>query len=110
MKACLEMALLMVPNIGVKKDILKDDKYVYLFSVEEVNRRALKGTPFRDAYKEVGIEIEEGNFNPQRTVKHTHEGSIGNLCNKEIQRKMKKSRAKINDAVIEKAIQKLLKV
>lgn len=110
MKACLEMALLMVPNIGVKKDILKDDKYVYLFSVEEVNRRATKGLPFRDAYKQVGIEIEEGNFNPERTVKHTHEGSIGNLCNKEIQRKMKKARAKINGAAVDKAIQKLLKV
>jgi len=110
MKACLEMALLMVPNIGVKKDILKDDKYVYLFSVEEVNRRATNGLPFRDAYKQVGIEIEEGNFNPERTVKHTHEGSIGNLCNKEIQRKMKKARAKINGAAVDKAIQKLLKV
>lgn len=110
MKACLEMALLMVPNIGVKKDILKDDKYVYLFSVEEVNRRATKGVPFRDAYKQVGIEIEEGKFNPERTVKHTHEGSIGNLCNKEIQRKMKKARAKINGAAVDKAIQKLLKV
>ncbi|MFZ9847346.1 MAG: argininosuccinate lyase [Flavobacteriales bacterium] len=110
MNACLEMALLMVPNIGVKKDILKDDKYVYLFSVEEVNRRATKGLPFRDAYKQVGIEIEEGNFNPERTVKHTHEGSIGNLCNKEIQRKMKKARAKINGAAVDKAIQKLLKV
>ncbi len=110
MKACLEMALLMVPNIGVKKDILKDDKYVYLFSVEEVNRRATNGLPFRDAYKQVGIEIEEGNFNPERTVKHSHEGSIGNLCNKEIQRKMKKARAKINGAAVDKAIQKLLKV
>ena len=110
MKACLEMALLMVPNIGVKKDILKDDKYVYLFSVEEVNRRATRGLPFRDAYKQVGIEIEEGNFNPERTVKHTHEGSIGNLCNKEIQRKMKNARAKINGAAVDKAIQKLLKV
>ena len=110
MKACLEMALLMVPNIGVKKDILKEDKYVYLFSVEEVNRRATNGLPFRDAYKQVGIEIEEGNFNPERTVKHTHEGSIGNLCNKEIQRKMKKARAKINGAAVDKAIQKLLKV
>ncbi len=110
MKACLEMALLMVPNIEVKKDILKDDKYVYLFSVEEVNRRATNGLPFRDAYKQVGIEIEEGNFNPERTVKHSHEGSIGNLCNKEIQRKMKKARAKINGAAVDKAIQKLLKV
>ncbi len=110
MKACLEMALLMVPNIGVKKDILKDDKYVYLFSVEEVNRRATNGLPFRDAYKQVGIEIEEGNFNPERTVKHSHEGSIVNLCNKEIQRKIKKARAKINGAAVDKAIQKLLKV
>ena len=109
MKACLEMALLMVPNIGVKKDILKDDKYVYLFSVEEVNRRTLNGKPFRDAYKEVGIEIEKGNFDPQRSVNHTHEGSIGNLCNKEIQRKMKQSYAKINAAAVEAAIKKLLK-
>jgi argininosuccinate lyase len=109
MKSCLEMALLMVPNIGVKKDILKDDKYIYLFSVEEVNRRTLKGKPFRDAYKEVGIEIEKGKFNPERTVNHTHEGSIGNLCNKDIQRKMKKAYSKINSAAVETAIQKLLK-
>ena len=66
--------------IEIKEDIIEDDKYKYAFSVEEVNRRAKEGTPFRDAYKQVGIEIEEGRFTPDKNINHTHEGSIGNLC------------------------------
>lgn len=80
LKDCLRMAHLMLSNISVKKDILADEKYKYLFSVEEVNRLVLAGMPFRDAYKKVGLDIESGNYNPQTSVKHTHEGSIGNLC------------------------------
>ncbi|PTQ94153.1 argininosuccinate lyase [Mucilaginibacter yixingensis] len=81
---CLHMAKFMLEHIEVKNDILNDPKYAYLFSVEEVNRLALEGVPFRDAYKQVGIAIEQGNFNPEKKVNHTHEGSIGNLHNAEI--------------------------
>jgi argininosuccinate lyase len=84
LKDCLQMAEFMLQHITVKTDILNDPKYDYLFSVDEVNRLALSGTPFRDAYKQVGLAIEQGNFNPEKTVQHTHEGSIGNLCNDQI--------------------------
>src|ERR1700748_3318991 len=89
-KQCLEMAAFMLKHIEVKKDILNDPKYAYLFSVEEVNRLVLNGTPFRDAYKQVGLEIEQGDFNPDKQVNHTHEGSIGNLGNAQITASMNK--------------------
>lgn len=82
---CLRMMTLMLSNIKVRENILDDDQYRYLFSVEEVNKRVLAGVPFRDAYREVGREIEAGTYNPPRMVSHTHEGSIGNLCNDRIQ-------------------------
>lgn len=81
---CLEMTTFMLQNISIKNDILADKKYAYLFSVEVVNELALRGTPFREAYKIVGETIENGTFAPEMTVNHTHEGSIGNLCNEEI--------------------------
>jgi len=81
---CLEMTTLMMAQVEINTEILKDPRYDYLFSVEEVNRQTLSGVPFRDAYKKVGLEIEAGNFKPDKTVNHTHEGSIGNLCNEEI--------------------------
>jgi len=81
---CLRMTTSMLANIEVNDHILDDKKYLYLFSVEEVNRRTTEGTPFRDAYKQVGLEIESNQFNPVMTVNHTHEGSIGNLCNDKI--------------------------
>lgn len=81
---CLEMTTFMLQNISIKSDILADKKYAYLFSVEVVNALALKGTPFREAYKIVGETIENGTFAPEMIVNHTHEGSIGNLCNQEI--------------------------
>ena len=108
MISCLEVALLVVPNIGIKKDIVKDPMYDYLFSVEEVNRRVLNGMPFRDAYREVGLEIEAGNFNPSREVNHVHEGSIGNLCTAEIKVKMEHNYQKINSQKIDIAIKTLL--
>ncbi len=74
----------MLQNITVNTEILNDPKYAYLFSVEEVNRMVLSGTPFRDAYKQVGLAIEQGDFNPAKQVYHTHEGSIGNLNNERI--------------------------
>lgn len=106
--SCLEVALLVIPNISVKKDILNNDLYDYLFSVEEVNRRVLEGKPFRQAYKEVGIEIENGNFKPNKSVNHTHEGTIGNLCTAQIKAKMDKNYAKITNNKINVAIKKLL--
>jgi argininosuccinate lyase len=81
---CLEMTALMMAQVEINTEILKDSRYDYLFSVEEVNRLTLSGLPFRDAYKKVGLEIEAGNFKPDKTVHHTHQGSIGNLCNNEI--------------------------
>lgn len=81
LKDCLRMVAHMMREVKVNADILQDEKYALLFSVEEVNRRVLAGTPFRDAYKQVGLEIEAGKFAPDKTVHHTHEGSIGNLCN-----------------------------
>src|SRR5690606_6846534 len=82
---CLQMATFMLENIQIKNQILDDSKYDYLFSVEEVNRQVLEGVPFRDAYKNTGLAIEAGNFSPDKSLKHVHEGSIGNLCNAEIQ-------------------------
>ena len=84
LKDCLHMATFMLQSITVNTEILNDPKYAYLFSVEEVNRLTLSGTPFRDAYKQVGLAIEKGEFNPDKKVNHTHEGSIGNLGNVEI--------------------------
>jgi len=81
---CLEMTTMMMSEVVVNTEILKDVRYDYLFSVEEVNRLTLAGVPFRDAYKQVGSEIEVGNFKPNKEISHTHEGSIGNLYNNEI--------------------------
>lgn len=81
---CLEMTAMMMAQVVVNTEILNDPRYDFLFSVEEVNRLTLSGVPFRDAYKQVGLEIEAGNFKPDKTVNHTHQGSIGNLCNDEI--------------------------
>ena len=84
LKDCLRMVTHMMREVKVNEHILDDDKYSLLFSVEEVNRRVLAGMPFRDAYKQVGLDIEAGKFIPSKSVNHTHEGSIGNLCNQSI--------------------------
>ncbi len=84
LKSCLEMLTYSLKNIQVKDNIIEDEKYLYLFSVEEVNKLVQSGVPFRDAYKIVGKNIQEGTFNPDKKVKHTHKGSIGNLCLDEI--------------------------
>ena len=81
LKDCLRMVTHMMREVKVNEHILDDDKYSLLFSVEEVNRRVLAGMPFRDAYKQVGLDIEAGKFIPSKSVNHTHEGSIGYLCN-----------------------------
>lgn len=84
LKDCLRMVTHMMREVKVNEHILDDDKYALLFSVEEVNRLVLEGVPFRDAYKQVGLNIEAGKFTPVKEVHHTHEGSIGNLCNDQI--------------------------
>ncbi|MFZ4863104.1 argininosuccinate lyase [Sphingobacterium sp. Mn56C] len=86
LKDCLEIATFMLENISIKDNILDDPKYDYLFSVEVVNNEVLRGIPFREAYKNIGLAIEEGTFQPAKEVNHTHEGSIGNLGNDHIER------------------------
>ena len=88
LKECLAMATYIIERIEVNKEILADSRYDAMFSVEEVNRLATEGMPFRDAYKKVGLNIEAGTFTPNKNVHHTHEGSIGNLCNEEIRKIM----------------------
>ena len=90
LRSCIDMAGLMLSNMEVKENILEDEKYKFLFSVEEVNKLVLEGTPFRDAYKKIGLDIEAGNYTYSTNVNHTHEGSIGNLCNNHIAANMKK--------------------
>lgn len=84
LKDCLVMVNEMMSLMKVNEQILDDDKYLLIFSVEEVNRLAREGMPFRDAYKKVGMDIENGKFTHDKSISHTHEGSIGNLCNKQI--------------------------
>lgn len=88
LRACLAMLQHALGRIEPNRQILEDEKYRYLFSVEEVNREVLRGVPFRDAYKEIARRIAEGTFHPEPVVSHTHEGSIGNLCLEEITGKM----------------------
>jgi argininosuccinate lyase len=109
LKNCLHMATFMLQNITVNQDILNDPKYAYLFSVEEVNKMVLNGTPFRDAYKAIGLAIEKGEFDPHKTVNHTHEGSIGNLCNDEIVDAMTKLVGSFKFETVSWAVAKLVK-
>jgi argininosuccinate lyase len=98
LKSCLQMMQLMLKAIAVNQDVLKDKKYTYLFSVEKVNELVNEGLSFRDAYVKVGNMINEGNFqfDQEKQLKHTHEGSIGNLCNDEIIVEMRKVSASIS--------------
>jgi len=109
LKDCIEIAGLMLNNIEIKKDILADEKYKYLFSVEEVNKLVNTGMPFRDAYKKIGLDIEAGNFKYDRSVHHTHEGSIGNLCTEEIKKQMEKAIGTFSFKKTEDAVSSLLK-
>jgi argininosuccinate lyase len=106
---CLEMAGLMLNNIEVKKDLLEDEKYKYLFSVEEVNKLVSQGMSFRDAYKKVGLDIEAGKFSHEVNIKHTHEGSIGNLGNEEIKKRMENVVTSFPFKKVNEAIEKLLR-
>lgn len=105
---CLKIAEFMVSNLQVKKNILDDPKFDLLFSVENVNDLVINGTPFRDAYKEVGGQIEKGEFKPNKNIHHTLEGSIGNLCNDQVKRMMEEATASFNFAKVHEAYVKLL--
>lgn len=110
LKDCLQMASLMLSNITIKDNILHNDQYKYLFTVEAVNELVLKGIPFRDAYKTVGQEVEEGRFkyDLQQGLHHTHEGSIGNLCNEQIATLMQTTIASFGFEKVKEAIDRLL--
>lgn len=108
LKDCLAMMQLMLKNIQVKENILADDQYKFLFSVEEVNKLVLGGMPFREAYQKVGRDIEQGNYSPSRTVNHTHEGSIGNLCTAEIAMMMQEALSRFRFEQVHEAVRKLL--
>lgn len=106
--SCLDITNMMLENITVKEDILSDDKYQYLFSVEKVNELVLQGVPFREAYKQVGLEIEAGNFTVDGDLNHTHEGSLGNLCNDKIKAMMDELIASFNFKKVDRAIADLI--
>lgn len=106
---CLEIATFMLENISVKKDVLDDPKYDYLFSVEVVNNEVLKGVPFREAYKNIGIAIDAGEFQPSKEVNHTHEGSIGNLGNDQIQRMFEEVKSSFGFEKVQSALNELVK-
>jgi argininosuccinate lyase len=112
LKDCIEMAGLMLSNIEVKKNILTDEKYKYLFTVDEVNKLVMQGIPFRDAYKIVGQKVEDGSYTPPppgEAGRGLHEGSIGNLCTEEIKKQMKKVVDSFPFASIQSALSALLK-
>ena len=106
---CLTMAGLMISNISVKKGLLEDEKYKFIFSVEEVNKLVSKGVSFRDAYKQVGGDIEKGNFKYQTAIKHSHEGSIGNLQNEQVQIMMNNTLQQFNFEKVNSALDKLIR-
>lgn len=108
LKDCLQMAGLMLGHAQVREHILEEDQYKYLFSVEEVNKLVLGGMPFRDAYKKVGMDIEKGHFTYDVSLHHTHEGSIGNLCNNEIRKMMDAAIRDFPFDKVETALQQLL--
>lgn len=108
LRNCLEMTTLMMEKVTVNESILSDKKYEAIFSVEEVNKLTLSGVPFRDAYRQVGLDIEADNFHPDKIVNHTHEGSIGNLMNEEIKKYQEKVLNEFTFAQVHKAEKKLL--
>lgn len=105
---CIRMTAYIVERTEVNEHILENPLYDPIFSVEEVNRRVIAGTPFREAYKQVGLEIEAGNFTPDKNIHHTHEGSIGNLCNDKIADLMNATLGEFHFERVDDAVQKLL--
>jgi argininosuccinate lyase len=108
LKDCLRMCAYIINKMEVRENILDDPMYDAIFSVEEVNRLAAEGMPFRDAYKKVGLDIEAGNFTPNKNIHHTHEGSIGNLCNDRIAALMDNILAGFNFKKVDEAVEKLV--
>ena len=108
LRDCLQMSAYIIRKMEVNEEILSDPRYDLMFSVEEVNRLATEGMPFRDAYKKVGMDIEAGNFTPNKDIRHTHEGSIGNLCNNEIAQLMNSLVDDFHFERIDKAVEALL--
>src|SRR6478609_7088881 len=108
LKSCLQMTVLMLSNIKVNDHILEDEKYKYLFSVEAVNKLVLLGVPFRDAYKKIGQSIEDNQYKFSTVIDHTHEGSIGNLKNDQIEQMMRDQLSRFNFDKIEKSLNQLL--
>lgn len=106
---CLDIAHFMLEHLEVKPDLLVDKKYDLLFSVERVNELVVQGVPFRDAYRQVGKEINEGTYRASRTLNHTHEGSIGNLCNDQITELMNAEMARFKFEKVHTAVENLLK-
>ncbi len=108
LRDCINMASLMLSNISIKENIVADEKYKYIFSVEEVNKLVLQGVPFRDAYKQIGLAIEADQFTYSTDVKHTHEGSIGNLCTAQIAAMMNEAVSGFDFPKVHTAIQQLI--
>jgi len=108
LKLCMDICNYALQHIRVNDNILDDNKYKFLFSVEAVNKEVLAGLPFRDAYKKVGEAIEKGNYQPDTAVHHTHEGSIGNMCTEQIREKMEKIVNTFDFQKVDKAINQLL--
>ena len=105
---CVQMISMMMQKLTVNREILNDDKYALIFSVEEVNRLVLEGTPFRDAYKKVGMDIQNGKFTPNKQVHHTHEGSIGQLCNDRILALKQQALSSFSFEQVDSAVKNLL--
>ncbi len=109
MNDCLKITAFAISDIKVNDGIINDDRYKYVFSVEDVNRLVQNGVPFRDAYKQVGLEIQAGNYTPSKELNHTHEGSLGNLCLPEIEGKMNAVIDGFQFSSVNRAIEELLK-
>lgn len=108
LKDCFDMLTFMLPQMVVNEKIIDQAKYDYLFTVEEVNKLVLQGVPFRDAYKQVGLAVEEGRFEPGRKVEHTHDGSLGNLKLDEISSAFDKQLKSFNLVDVEQALSRLI--
>lgn len=106
---CMQLLVLMLDHIQINEEILNDPKYDYLFSVEVVNNEVLNGVPFREAYKNIGLAIENGTYKPSKEVNHTHEGSIGNLMNKEVSEAFEKVVQDFNFNKVHQALNALVK-
>ena len=109
LKSCMKIAAFALSGMEIRKDILDDERYRYVYSVEDVNRLVMQGIPFRDAYRQVGMQIQEGNYTPDKEIRHTHQGSLGNLCLGGIRAKMDSVIAQFDFDSTNQAISKLLR-